>query len=76
MSPIYCYSCEECGSEFETTQKITEDSYTNHSQCSEGQKSKDTTCKGKLRRIIQACSWVLHGPGWTNKFYRGKKRGK
>jgi putative FmdB family regulatory protein len=50
--PIYEYHCEECGV-FEVTQRITESPLT-----------KCPTCKGDVRRLISATSFVLKGSGW------------
>lgn len=67
--PTYCYSCEKCGQEFEVTQKITDDAYTNHNQC-------DNSCDGKIKRIIQVTAFHLKQGGWTQKFFKTGRKGK
>jgi putative FmdB family regulatory protein len=59
--PIYEYQCDNCGV-FEYSQRITEDSL-----------KKCPTCKGKVRRLISATSFMLKGSGWYATDYGRSK---
>jgi predicted nucleic acid-binding Zn ribbon protein len=76
MSPVYVYSCDKCKKEFDVLQGINDKTLTKHSDATEGHSGLKEVCDGNIKRIIQPCSFSLRGSGWTNKFFRGKKRGK
>ena len=63
--PIYEYECLECGREFETIQKITEEPLTSCPSCS-----------GKVRKLVSNCSFQLKGTGWYLTDYARKSDGK
>ena len=59
--PIYEYECLECGKNFETMQKITEEPLTSCPSCS-----------GKVRKLVSNCSFQLKGTGWYITDYARK----
>ena len=56
--PIYEYRCAQCGEQFETHQRITDDPLTEH----EG-------CGGSVQRLISLTSFALRGDGWYSDHY-------
>ena len=52
--PLYAYRCENCGVEFEQSQKFDEKPLTKCPECR----------KNKLRRIVQPSAIVFKGSGW------------
>ncbi|MBI5183387.1 MAG: zinc ribbon domain-containing protein [Nitrospinae bacterium] len=63
--PIYEYICDDCGSEFEVMQKISD---TPLRECKR--------CKGKVRRVISNSAFVLKGGGWYVTDYPSDSRKK
>ncbi len=59
--PIYEYRCQNCGSEFEEWQKITDPATT---QCS--------ACGGMASRLISRSTFILKGTGWYVTDYANK----
>jgi len=66
--PIYEYACENCESEFEVEQRITDGPIKSCPRC----RSK------KVKRLISRTSFVLKGGGWYSDLYssRGAKDDK
>ena len=62
--PIYEYECSGCKGNFEFMQKITENPYT---ECTE--------CGGELTRLISLSSFHLKGTGWYKTDYGSKSSG-
>jgi putative FmdB family regulatory protein len=56
--PIYEYKCNDCGIEFESTQRMDEDPLTT---CQE--------CFGSVNRLISFNSFSLKGSGWYSDGY-------
>ncbi len=56
--PTYEYRCDECGNEFEATQKITDDPLKSCSKCG-----------GQIQRLIGATNFILKGNGWYKSDY-------
>lgn len=55
--PTYAYRCQECGHEFETIQKISEDPLKECPECK----------KESLKKLINASGgFQLKGKGWFN----------
>jgi len=52
--PVYTYRCENCGVQFEKSQKFTDKPLTRCPECR----------KGKVRRIVQPSAIVFKGTGW------------
>jgi putative FmdB family regulatory protein len=65
--PIYEYECEKCGEVFEVSQSITADPLTKHNQA-------DSSCKGKLTKLISSNAFHLKGGGWYKDGYSGSKK--
>ena len=63
--PIYEYICDDCGSELEVMQKITDAPL---KECKK--------CKGDLRRLISNSAFVLKGSGWYVTDYPSDSRKK
>jgi putative FmdB family regulatory protein len=61
--PIYEYACENCDSEFEVEQRITEDPIRDCPHCSSNQ----------VKRLISKTSFVLKGGGWYSDLYASSK---
>ena len=61
--PIYEYSCQRCGHEFEEWQKITDPPV-----------EKCKVCGGKATRLISHSSFILKGTGWYVTDYARKDR--
>ncbi len=57
--PIYEYACPECGHEFETMQKVSEQRLTDCPSC-DGH---------KLKKKVSATSFSLKGSGWYKDHY-------
>lgn len=64
--PIYPYSCEQCGHEFEVLQKISEDPLKECPQC--GQSS--------LRKRLTAPAFHLKGTGWYETDFKNAGKDK
>jgi putative FmdB family regulatory protein len=63
--PIYEYRCDNCGHEFETIQKVSEDPLKTCPACSEE----------TLRKKISASGFRLKGGGWyETDFKKGSKK--
>lgn len=63
--PIYEYECTECGKHIEVTQKISDPPLL---ECK--------LCRGRLKRLIAATSFVLKGSGWYVTDYPSADRKK
>jgi putative FmdB family regulatory protein len=65
--PLYEYACQNCGHQFETRQRISDEPLKTCPKC-----SKDT-----LERLVSATSFTLKGSGWYADGYGGgsKKSG-
>lgn len=57
--PVYEYSCDGCGHEFEREQRITEAPTRTCPRCK----------ARKARRLISRTSFVLKGSGWYSDLY-------
>lgn len=64
--PVYEYQCQDCGHQFEASQRITEPKLTDCPECK----------KPKLERLISSTSFQLKGGGWYRDGYGDKKGGK
>lgn len=63
--PIYEYRCDNCGHEFETIQKVSEDPLKTCPACAED----------ALRKKISAAGFRLKGGGWyETDFKKGSKK--
>ena len=62
--PIYEYQCQDCGYEFETIQKISEDPLTTCPNCN----------KDGLIKKISAAGFRLKGGGWYETDFKGGGR--
>lgn len=63
--PIYEYQCSNCGHDFETLQKASEDPLTDCPKCGEA----------SLKKKISAAGFRLKGGGWyETDFKSGKKK--
>ncbi len=62
--PTYVYKCKDCGHEFETVQRMSEDPL---KVCPE--------CKGKINRLLFAPGIVFNGPGFHVNDYPTSKSG-
>lgn len=60
--PIYEYSCEECGAQFEVMQKVGSDA----PDC-------QNCGSRKVKKMISATSFVLKGSGWYRDGYGSSK---
>ncbi len=56
--PIYEYKCNDCGIEFEASQRMDEDPLTTCQECS-----------GSVNRLISFTSFSLKGSGWYSDGY-------
>ena len=52
--PIYTYSCQSCGVQFEKLQKFSDKPLTRCPECR----------KGRVRRLVQPSAIVFKGSGW------------
>jgi putative FmdB family regulatory protein len=52
--PVYTYRCDNCGVQFEKSQKFTDKPLTRCPECR----------KAKVRRIVQPSAIVFKGSGW------------
>ena len=57
--PVYEYSCQACGHEFEREQRITEDPIKTCPECR----------AARAKRMISRTSFVLKGGGWYSDLY-------
>ena len=64
--PIYEYACSQCGHEFETLQKMSEDPLRICPACS----------APSLRRLVSAAGFHLKGTGWYATDFRGGGKAK
>lgn len=63
--PIYEYRCDNCGHEFDTLQKVTDDALTICPKCGEP----------ALKKKVSAAAFRLKGGGWyETDFKSGKKK--
>ena len=63
--PIYEYRCDNCGHEFDTLQKVSEDALTDCPECK----------KPALVKKVSAAGFRLKGGGWyETDFKSGKKK--
>jgi putative FmdB family regulatory protein len=63
--PIYEYRCENCGHEFDTLQKVSDDALTDCPECA----------KPALVKKVSAAGFRLKGGGWyETDFKSGKKK--
>jgi putative FmdB family regulatory protein len=62
--PIYEYSCDKCGDQFEHLQTFSDKPL-----------RKCKKCGGRLRKLVSECSFHLKGSGWYVTDYGGKKPG-
>ena len=62
--PIYEYTCNKCGKQFEAFQGITDPEL---KSCK--------FCKGKVQKMMSLSSFSLKGSGWYATDYKGKKPG-
>jgi putative FmdB family regulatory protein len=60
--PIYMYRCTDCGHEFETRQRMTDDPLTD---C--------PVCAGSIRRVVNSVGVVFKGKGFYVTDNRGSK---
>ncbi|UCF31109.1 MAG: zinc ribbon domain-containing protein [bacterium] len=63
--PTYEYRCDQCGHEFEVSQRITEDPVDTCSKCG-----------GQVRRLINATNFILKGDGWYKTDYAPSSGGQ
>ena len=61
--PIYEYQCTNCGHEFETLQKISEDPLKECPECE----------TASLRKKVSAAGFRLKGGGWYETDFKGNK---
>ncbi len=66
--PIYEYSCEKCGEQFEVTQKITAPPLKRHNGPSR--------CGGRLKKLMSSNAFHLKGTGWYKTDYADKEKKK
>lgn len=52
--PVYAYSCQKCGVQFERTQKFSDKPLTRCPECR----------TGRVRRLLQPPAIVFKGSGW------------
>jgi putative FmdB family regulatory protein len=64
--PIYEYACQDCGHEFETLQKMSEDPLRVCPACQ----------APSLRRLVSAAGFQLKGTGWYATDFRGGGKDK
>ncbi len=63
--PIYEYKCEQCGHQFDTIQKVSDDPLTECPACAQP----------ALKKLVSAPSFRLKGGGWyETDFKSGNKR--
>jgi putative FmdB family regulatory protein len=62
--PIYEYSCDKCGDQFEHLQGFSDKPL-----------RKCRKCGGRLKKLVSECSFHLKGSGWYVTDYGGKKSG-
>jgi putative FmdB family regulatory protein len=60
---LYEYKCQECSTEFEVDQKISEPPL---KECPD--------CTGKVYRLISQSSFILNGSGWYRDGYSAGKK--
>ena len=60
--PTYDYACDNCGQEFEQSQKMTDPPLKVCPLCD----------KESLRRVITAPHIIFKGTGWTPKYHNTK----
>lgn len=63
--PIYEYECTSCSKVFEVRQRISDDPL---QDCPE--------CRGKVKKLVSASSFLLKGGGWYADGYSGPANGK
>src|SRR5262245_15084728 len=63
--PVYEYQCQDCGHQFEASQRISEPKLKDCPECK----------KPSLERLISSTSFQLKGGGWYRDGY-GEKKGK
>jgi len=61
--PIYEYSCESCGHEFEAMQKMSEDPLKTCPSCG----------ADHLKKLVSAAGFRLKGSGWYETDFKGGK---
>lgn len=61
--PIYEYSCDKCGDQFEHLQGFSDKPL-----------RKCKKCGGRLKKLVSECSFHLKGSGWYVTDYGGKKQ--
>ena len=57
--PIYEYTCDSCGEDFEVMQKFSESPLTTH----------DCSPKSKVKRKLSLTAFQLKGGGWYSEGY-------
>ena len=62
--PIYEYECTSCDKVFEVRQRISDEPLQN---CPD--------CRGKVKKIVSASSFLLKGGGWYADGYSGPSNG-
>jgi len=62
--PIYEYRCNECGHQFEVSQRMSDDAI---SECE--------VCGGQVTKMLFAPAIHFKGTGFHNTDYRSKRRG-
>ena len=63
--PIYEYECPSCAKVFEVQQRISDDPL-----------RKCPDCKGKVKKLVSASSFLLKGGGWYADGYSGTANGQ
>ena len=62
--PLYEYRCDDCGTEFEVLQKVSDEPLT---AC--------RSCAGSVQKLISRSAFKLKGTGWYITDYAKKKDG-